>query len=87
MSAFFSQERLTDGASQRAGLRASPARDEEQTITLLAQPDFTSSADDLRSSAGLSTWRSCFVCAGDTVVLTGQLVAKPGVAYAHERIG
>ena len=87
MSAFFSLERFTHGASQRAGSRASPTRDEEQTITLLAQPDFTSSADDLGSSAGLSTWRSCCVCASDTVALTGQLVAEPGVAYAHERSG
>jgi hypothetical protein len=43
--------------------------------------------DDLRSSAGLSTWHSCFVCASDTVAFTGRLVAEPGVAYAHERIG
>jgi hypothetical protein len=42
---------------------------------------------DLRSSAGLSTWRSCFVCASDTGAPTGQLVAEPGVAYAHERLG
>ena len=46
-----------------------------------------SALDDLRSSAGLSTRHSCFVCASDTVALTGRLVAEPGVAYAHERIG
>jgi hypothetical protein len=43
--------------------------------------------DDLRSSAGSSTWHSCFACASDTVARTGQPVAEPSVAYAHERIG
>jgi hypothetical protein len=43
--------------------------------------------DDLRSSPSSSTWHSCFACASDTVVITGQPVAYPSDAYAPGRIG
>ena len=38
-----------------------------------------SGVDDLRSSASSSTWHSCFACASDTVVITGQPVADRGI--------
>ena len=50
-----------------------------QRAGTLTTPNEIAEIDDLRSSAGLSTWHSRFVCASDTVALTGQLVAEPGV--------
>jgi hypothetical protein len=47
----------------------------------------TDEMDDLRSSASPSAWHSCFACASDTLVISGQLVADPGDAYAPGRIG
>jgi hypothetical protein len=35
----------------------------------------------------LVDWHSCFVCASDTVVITGQPVDEPSEAYAPGRMG
>jgi len=45
-----------------------------------------SASDELRSSASSSACRTSFAFVSDTVVITGQPVADPGVAYAIGRL-
>ena len=67
-----------------------PARwtaDRAVVVQLRGDRDLTVAEDDSRSSASPSTRHSRFACANDTVVITGERVADPGVTYAPERIG
>ena len=45
--------------------------------------ELPSGTDHLRSSASSSTCHSCFACATDTVVITGQPVADPLALHMH----